>query len=100
MLLIMCTGATVSLPSVVRTSALLTFEILTQTPVSDLAEALMQLPTTERLVLSLLYFNELTTVEIAEVMNTSPQFVLGLHAEAVSRLCDLLGLDKNETVYL
>ncbi len=55
-----------------------------------LAEALDKLPSREKLMLSLFYYEELTKKEIAGLMKVSAARISQLHARAIERLRDIL----------
>lgn len=63
-----------------------------------LSKALEQLNEKEYLVISLYYYEELTQVEIAEVMNLSPARISQIHKKAVYRLRGLLSRKKEQLV--
>jgi len=66
-------------------------EVLTdKEQIERLAAALDKLPSRERLMLSLFYYEELTKKEIAELMKVSAARISQLHARAVERLREIL----------
>ena len=62
--------------------------------VERLAAGLEELPTRERLVLTLYYYEELTMKEVGEVLGITESRVSQLHTQAVLRLRGRLGLDE------
>lgn len=85
----MCT--TVSVPELVATiPSRLILDLFTKTSASILSEALLQLNTAERLVLSLNYFLEFSVREVASVMKVEEQVAVEIHARAVSSLSKLV----------
>ncbi|MEC9490343.1 MAG: FliA/WhiG family RNA polymerase sigma factor [Halanaerobiales bacterium] len=65
-----------------------------QEAVSVLAEKIDSLSEQEKLVISLYYYEELTQVEIAEIMNLSSARISQIHARAVRRLRAMLSRSK------
>ena len=59
-----------------------------------LAETIDRLSQKERLLVSLYYYEELTQVEIAEIMNVSPARVSQIHSQTISRLRGMLSRSK------
>ncbi|MGM0500160.1 MAG: sigma-70 family RNA polymerase sigma factor [Bacillota bacterium] len=59
-----------------------------------LAKTIDRLSQKERLLVSLYYYEELTQVEIAEVMNISPARVSQIHSQTISRLRGMLSRSK------
>ncbi|HKL77280.1 MAG TPA: FliA/WhiG family RNA polymerase sigma factor [Gammaproteobacteria bacterium] len=64
--------------------------------VEQLAAGLEELPTRERLVLTLYYYEELTMKEVGYVLEITESRVSQLHTQAVLRLRGQLGLDERE----
>lgn len=62
--------------------------------VNLLAEKIDKLSENETLVLNLYYYEELTQVEIAEVMDLSPARVSQIHSQAIRRLRGMLSRSK------
>ncbi len=69
-----------------------------QQVISLLTEAIEKLKDKERLVITLYYYEELTQVEIAEVLNLSSARISQIHKEAIYRLRGFLGRKKEEFV--
>lgn len=86
----MPTAASVHERAAINSSALIGLELFTSTPASILADGLMGLPTAERLVLSLMYFHELSFEDVASVMKLDAREVLRIHALAVDGLSKLV----------
>ncbi|HKJ88267.1 MAG TPA: FliA/WhiG family RNA polymerase sigma factor, partial [Gammaproteobacteria bacterium] len=64
--------------------------------VEKLAAALEELPSRERLVLTLYYYEELTMKEVGQVLEITESRVSQLHTQAVMRLRGRLGLDETQ----
>lgn len=62
----------------------------------SLAKAIERLTEKEKTVVSLLYFEDLSLSEIAEVMSLSPSRISQLHSKAILRLRGSLGRFKNQ----
>ncbi len=63
-----------------------------------LAEAIERLSKTEKMVISLYYYEELTQKEIGKVLDLSPARVSQIHKKAVYRLRGILGKKKEQLV--
>ncbi len=63
-----------------------------------LAETIRNLNDDQRLVITLYYYEELTQVEIARIMDLSPARISQIHKKAVYRLRGFLGRKKEEFV--
>jgi RNA polymerase sigma factor for flagellar operon FliA len=62
----------------------------------SLVKAIERLTDKERTVVSLLYYDDLSLSEIAEVMSLSPSRISQLHSKAILRLRGSLGRFKNQ----
>lgn len=62
----------------------------------QLAEGIERLPEKERLVLALVYIEELTIGEAAHVLSLSPSHTSRLHGKAILRLRGMFGKRRNE----
>ncbi len=65
-------------------------DFLTTTPASQLATALLQLPVSERLMLSLIYFHDLPMAAAASAMKLDVQNAFEIYTSAVSSLRTLV----------
>ena len=86
----MCTAIVLPESATTRLSAELTVDLFIQTPARDLADALMQLSTTERLVLGLLYFNDLPIEDVVAVLRLNSDQVLKIHNAALLHLSEVV----------
>ncbi|WP_166237925.1 FliA/WhiG family RNA polymerase sigma factor [Paenibacillus turpanensis] len=64
-----------------------------------LAKAILRLTDKERTVVSLLYYEDLSLSEIAEVMSLSPSRISQLHSKAILRLKGVLGRYKSQLMH-
>jgi len=62
--------------------------------VSQLADAISQLPARENVLITLYYYEELTMKEIALILGLTESRVSQLHSQMVLRIRSLMGLDK------
>jgi RNA polymerase sigma factor for flagellar operon FliA len=69
-----------------------------QERVELLAEAIDRLNDTEKMVIALFYYEELTQKEIAEVLDLSPARISQIHKKAVYRLRGILGKKKEQLI--
>ncbi|MFP4015818.1 MAG: sigma-70 family RNA polymerase sigma factor [Halanaerobiales bacterium] len=63
-----------------------------------LAETIDRLSDDEKLVVALVYYEELTQKEVAEIMNLTAARISQIHKKAVNRLRGMLGKKKSELV--
>jgi RNA polymerase sigma factor for flagellar operon FliA len=72
------------------------FSLLSQESSQKLVESISQLPEKEKLIISLYYRDELNMKEIGKILNLTESRVCQLHAQAISRLKNVLS--KSECI--
>ena len=65
-------------------------DVLLDTPSLRLAEAIDSLPPKERVILALLYFEDLQVDDICEVLSITPDDVINSHSSAIAQVRELL----------
>lgn len=64
--------------------------------VEKLAEAIETLPERERMIVTLYYYEELTLREIGEILSLTEGRICQIHAQAVARLQNALGVNEDQ----